>query len=994
MKFLYSDRFGCEMAMPNDRRLRFGALFLSLLGVIAAWQPAVALALPKDRTYSVTSWTARDGMVTGRITTIAQDHDGYLWLGTSGGLVRFDGVRFTPWESEPKLPEGSVTALLVSRDGSLWLGFGSRDVVARVRGRRVKIYTLGGDTAGGFVRALLQDQNGVVWAAGYGGLWRHHDDQWERVRIRNGLPEGTVDTIYEDPSGDFWVGSVHGVYRRRNGADHFELVPAPPRVITPIRSFSAGPDGSIWIADPQGLTNIDRSGASVGQAWRVRGTPMDLLLDRQGVLWVGTLGQGVTQIFPGTPSPPFQTTRFTRREGLAHDEVGCLFEDREGNIWVGTRGGLSRLTESIVPVVLDRWPGEGVVHAVTTTTDGRVWVSSADGLRVLSQERWKRYGRAEGLPSDIVLALHADKTGGLWLTTDHGAGRFSAGRFSPLPLPSNIHRLIAISVDPDGGVWLSDLSMGLFRWKDGHLRSMEYVTGRRPAHCLYTDRRGRVWIGLRAGGVIMYEDGRFQSLGIAEGLAGGTVNAIHEDGDGTVWIATSNGVSTFRAGRVSTYRDPVLKNISAVMSDDNGYLWFGIASGVVRVHGSEFENRAAEAFHRMDFRLFTASDGVVGIPVRASSWPNATRGPRGSLWFATDQGVAIIDPRAVDDKGHTPPPVRIDGVIADDRTLEPSLQLRLPPLTSRIQINYTALSLAAPEKIRFRYKLEGFDDDWTDAGTRRQAFYTNLPPGTYRFRVSAYEEGVWNETSVAWEFFLAPAFYQTRWFLAICLVLLGFTVIAGWRMRIRGIRRRFSLVMAERARIGRDIHDSLLQGLVGALVQFDAVATQMDSTPEAAKVRLERARRQVEECVRETRQSIRGLRSATLERADLLTALREIGDAITAGTAVRFELAVVGKPRRCNLRLEEQLLKIGREGISNAVRHAQSTMIRMELRYEPDRVRLRVSDNGRGFDSNHAGGWGWGLIGMRERSEQIGGTFTIASDPAYGTRLEVMAPVA
>lgn len=964
---------------------------IALLVFAAVCLSRQAVAAGPEQTYSLTNWTDKDGIV-GPVSSIAQDQDGYLWLGTFGGLVRFDGVRFVQWPLDGEPSERPISAISASRDGSIWVGFGLRELVARVRGNRVESFRLGDGAEAGFVRNLIEDRSGTMWAAAFGGLWKYGNGKWERIEPAHGLPAGTVDALYEDPHGDLWVGSVAGVFRRRTGSEHFQPVPVPSQDATAPRWFGAGADGSTWMADPRGLIRIGRSDKPQWTSG-IPG-PRRLLYDGHGSLWVGTLRDGLIRINAGTNSPSLDdSTHFTTRNGLSDDDVRSLFQDREGNIWAGTRTGLTRFAEtpSFITSGGEKL-GNEVINALATSTDGRIWASSNDGLMVFDNGRWSRIGKPQGLPSDAVIALDPDENRGLWLTTDQGAGHFSAGRFVSLPLPNNIRRVTCIAAGPGGSIWLSDQSMGVFRWKGGKLTSFEHVTGRRPAHVIYTDSIGNVWVALLGAGVIVFNGDQHTTLPENQ-LAPGVVSAIHEDRNGTVWIASSGGISAFKDGVLVAHRQSTLRDASSLITDDRGFLWLGVPIGLIRIHESELQKASADSAYRIRYRLFSQSDGLHGIPTRNSVWPSATRGEDGTLWFVTNEGVTTVDPNAVDDTVRTPQ-VRIEAVVADDRSIDIAPGQTIPPLTARIQIDYTALTLAAPEKTRFQYRLEGFDTEWLDAGTRRQAFYTNLPPRRYQFRVRAYEDGAPTESSAQWEFVLAPAFYQTRWFRLLCVATVGLALVLAWRARIRGVHRQFALVMAERARMGRELHDTLLQGLVGALVQFDAVATQLDGTQEAAKARLERARREVEGYIRETRRSILDLRSATPEPVHLDKALREVGESQTAGRPVHFEFAIAGEPRPCDSRFAEQLVRIGSEAVHNAVRHAHATRICMQVNFTASHLRLVVSDDGKGFDVSQSGRPGWGLVSMRERTEQIGGVFSITSTPAEGTTVEVVAALA
>ena len=580
-----------------------------------------------------------------------------------------------------------------------------------------------------------------------------------------------------------------------------------------------------------------------------------------------------------------------------------------------------------------------------------------------------------------------------------GLSRFKDGRFLRVfdPLRANLTLVETVTTDLDGGLWFTDNAQGVFRWKDNTLKSfggVAEVRGKMGTSAI-TDGSGRIWIGFADGSLVAYEAGKFRTYSREDGLPAGGVASISEDRAGAIWVGTTTGLSRFENDRFAslTSRNGLpVNNVSAIVEDDQGYIWFGVTSGIIRLKPSEFDKAVADPAYHAQYILYDMSDGLPGVPMSVRGRPTVARGLDGTLWFVTSNGLAVIDPRQPK-KGRLPPPVRVERIIADERTLDVVPQLQLDPLTSRVQIEYTGLSFTVPSKVRFRYKLEGFDSNWVDAGTRRQAFYTNLSPRRYRFRVIAENDGVWNEAGAVLDFSIKPAFYQTDWFRATCAIAFGLVMVAAWRFRVRQVHRRFGLVLTERTRMAREIHDTLLQGLVGIGLRFDSLSCITEGEP--LRKEFERLRDQIETSIREARQSIWDLRSPMLQTSTLVSALQEAGESMTHGSGVRFELSVTGTPLAKGSRVEEVLLRIGHEAISNAVRHAQATRIRMELCYDEGSVTLRVTDDGRGFDFDgplHTVEERWGLASMQERAQQIRAQFRIMSTPVAGTTVEVIAP--
>jgi signal transduction histidine kinase len=966
---------------------------LALLVSVVSGAPVSAGAPDRLDSYTPLSWTEREGLPAAEIRDIAQDRNGYLWMGTGAGLVRFDGVRFLHWDAlgGPPLPSGSINFLSASRDGSLWVGFVNIPGLFHVHDRQVTTYREQDGLPGAVIGALLEDRDGVIWVGGTRGVSRFRDGRWERLGTMHGLGELSIDTMYQSRNGDLWLGTSAGVFRRAGGSDLFQRLSTIPD----FRGFIEGADGRMWAtgrltllgspdrdrpSDPDAARGIWNSALG----WRI-------LADSEGNLWIATLGQGLIRV-SGRERRIIR--HFQGRNDLTSDVVLSLFQDREGNIWAGTQRGLERFSETVVTSVDAATAGiTGLITSVAAGADGSIWMGASDGLHQLVESDWRRYEQRDGLPSVMVEGLNDDHAGSLWVATDRGIARFAGGRFERVHGTDVTRRVRALATDRHGTTWLADRNRGLFQWRDGRLEAVSGLPGSEATlpMSVYTDRAGHLWAGFADGSLITDQDGRLAAYSDQEGLAGG-ITAVHEDRNGTVWIGTLNGLRRFDHGRFAAVAggDQVFRGtVETIIDDDEGYLWIGVRAGLVRVDPRELQMPTGES-HSVKYTLYDTSDGLLGDVLQA----RAARTPDGRLWFATNNGLAVVDPRRLS-KRRLPPPITIEGVNADQRQFDPIAHLSLPALTSNLRIDYAALSFAAPARVRFRYRLEGFDRDWIDAGGRRQAFYTNLPPRSYRFHVVAANDGVWNDSGAAWEFSIRPKFYQTNSFYAALIVALMLAAWAAWRVRVGQERRRFSFVLAERARIAREIHDTLLQSLVGVAVQFKTLAMELESSPSAASDHLTKLRRQIETYIREARRSIWDLRSPTLEGTDLGSALRHVAERMINGIPLRFDFHVTGTPRVCPPRIEEQLLKIGQEAISNVVRHANARALGVELAYGDSEVVLRIADDGRGFEPD--GGAGsqvhWGLTIMSERAQMIGARFDLASHPGRGTEIEVVVPV-
>jgi signal transduction histidine kinase/ligand-binding sensor domain-containing protein len=972
-----------------------------LLGLLALVLAPAHAASDQPTEYLQVSWTEKDGLSGSQISALAQDGDGYLWMATSAGLVRFDGVRFVDWLAvNPAGPPVFAFSLSPSRDGGLWLGLAGAGGVGHLLRSRLTI-----DPAGerglppGTVRSVVEDRQGTLWAVGQFGVASRRDGNWTHYGADDGVPREAAYGVHEDRRGGIWVGSDVGVFHRPPGATNFVHVQPELRVM----AIADDARDTVWIT---GLNDpIRRLDVQPPPALRPARTEdpaggVQLLHDSRGNIWVATLGAGAWRAYDlHSPQGP-KIERFSGNR-LSSDVVRAVIEDREGNIWAGTDNGLNRLT----PNPLSSQPPELATIsrpavAVVRDTRGAVWAGTQNGLYRFTPEGRVRYDRDDGLPGVSIYALHVDVNGVVWAAGDHfGLARLERNRFVPVPLPPTPSlRIVALASDRAGTLYIGDADRGAFRWKDGILTDLLVGQSRKNAFAAITDRMGRVWLGTAAGVLRADPDGRLQTLAAHTGPGSGSVLTLHEDTQGTIWAGGRFGVSRFDGERfqgVPLAGAAAGQMITAIVEDDQSDLWFGLRAGVLRVGRNLLDRALGDPALSVSGTAYDMSDGLHGVPIWLGS-PTATRSTDGHLWFVTATGLARIDPKSAQ-KHRLPPPVHIEAATADSEPVPVTPALRLAPGTSDLQIDYTGVSFTVPSKVRFRYMLEGFDRDWVSAGTRRQAFYTNLPPGSYRFRVAAENDTVWNEAGDAWEFSIAPRFYQTAWFPVLCGAVLALGAWAAWQRRVRRVREQFDLVLAERARMGREIHDTLLQSLVGVTLQFSSVASRADRANAALKHELDRLRRLLEQCIREARQSILDLRSGIPSAEELGAAIRQMAAKQTDGTNVVLDLVVSGERRPCSPRVHQQLLRIAQEAVVNAIRHAQAQNIRLELVYDAAAITLRVADDGRGFDperpiftpEDH-----WGLANMQERAEQIGAQFRLTSTPGAGTEIEAVVPLA
>ena len=1003
-----------------------GALLVSML----AWCPrAFALNPALDvNQYAHTAWKIRDGFTKGEISSIAQTPDGYLWLGTEFGLLRFDGVKTVAWQPPPDqhLPSTQITRLLVARDGTLWIG--TVKGLASSRDGTLSQYP---ELAGTFVGKLVEDREGSIWAGGY----KAPSGKLCAVRKGSVRCEGDggelglgVLGLYEDANANLWVGVSTGLWRWKPGPPQFYSLSGEANGIQGLAEDDAG---ALLISTHDGVRRLVAGKTEMAYPFPPALQQIQahkVLRDRDGGLWIGTSGWGLLHLHGG------RTDVFTQNDGLSGDLVHALFEDRERNVWVATSNGLDRFRDSAVATFsMNQGLSNDTVTSVLAAADGSIWIGTLAGLNrwnhgqvTIYRERSgpTRPGVREvvgpGLPDLGVHALFQDDRGRIWLSTRRGVGYLENDRLISIDgVPGG--NFNAIAEDSGGNVWIANNTAGLLRVSASH-EIQQIPWARLGSHGtaipVVTDRaRGGLWMGFVDGGVVHLVDDEIQeSYTTADALGEGVVNRLQFDRDGTLWAATEGGLSRLKNGRVATLtsKNGLPCDGAHWVAEDNGQnVWMLTPCGLLRIARSELDAWAAAAdtdrattrtVHAM---VFDSSDGV-RITVNTSTYnPQAARSADGTLWFATTAGVSVVDPEHLPFNG-LPPPVHVERITVDrttyDATAGANGQLRLPPLVRDLAIDYTALSFVAPEKMRFRYKLEGFDSEWQDAGNRRQAFYNNLSPRRYRFRVSASNNsGVWNEAGAFLDFTVAPAYYQTTWFrvssVAAALALLA----AVYRLRLQQVARRFNIRFEERVnertRIARDLHDTLLQSFQGVLLNFHAVTFLLPPGADKARATLDAAMERASRAITDGRDAVEGLRASTAVTSNLGRSINAFGEELGDGDGGHrpgFRVNIEGTPRDLAQILGDEVYRIAAEALRNAFRHAHATQIEVDIRYDRRQFRLRVRDDGRGIEPGVLAGRGYaghfGLIGMRERATLAGGTLAIWSDRDSGTEIELTVP--
>ncbi|HUR34971.1 MAG TPA: two-component regulator propeller domain-containing protein [Vicinamibacterales bacterium] len=935
------------------------------------------------------------------IYALAQDGEGYIWVGTEAGPYRFDGARFAAWNvlTNTNGKTTATRALQGATDGSMWVGFVAPGGIAVFRRGVVRVYGEADGLPPATVSTIVEDPDGNHWAGTASGLYLLRGERWERWDEDRGVPSGPIAAAYVMRDRRLLVTAGRALLQFDRESQRFAEIAS---MHDDPRAIGEDPFGAILVSDQEDGFRRALPGSARLETFE-RGRGRALVRDRRNNIWVGTAGQGVWRVKFDPDGRVLFTERATALTGLLADGVVAVMEDREGNIWAGTPEGLNRLTPHKVAQVTNI----GLVAGVERGGAGTLWVGTVDELLEMPSGSDRMSSRRHPLDGARLRALHADTAGTLWVATNHGLSRLRDGALVPLPLrnPSTMPLTVdSITSDGASGVWVFDNEHGLLHWRNGAFESTALpasLAGTRVGATM-TDSTGRAWFTFSNGEVATSRDGDFRVYGKSDGIDGGVYQALYEDGDHVIWLGGTNGLTRYNGRFVTTRSDrgfPVA-NVTAIVDDGQGTLWVGSGAGILQIRTAEWEQLLGDPSYQPKFRLYDRSDGLAGLPFVYSLNRRAIRSDDGRLWFVTGRGLTIIDPAELGEDD-VPHPVRVEGVLANGArvTMTPGSTLSLPAGTNRLEVEYSAINLTSPLRQHFRYRLEGFDSEWVDAGARRQAFYTNLPPRAYTFRVMTSDaDGGWSNAEAATlEFAIQPVFYQTTWFLGLGVVAVALAIGASWRLHVRRVRRQFALLIGERSRLSRELHDTLLQSLVGIALQFDAMANDPQFTSsETQRWEFVRMRRRVEDYIREARQSISDLRSPKLETQDLVTALREAGEREVEGRAIELSFHQRGTPRAYPAGLEEQMLKIGREAIVNAARHAHADRIAVELESSDQALTLRVTDNGTGFDPRSVASDGtphYGLTSMRERAEDIGGQFTIESSEGRGTRVEATVPL-
>lgn len=995
-----------DLSTCLKRARRFCSLLLAI-GAIGFIGPAKAMDPSRAMSqYIRDRWGPEQGFPRGPVYAITQTPDGYLWIGTEAGLIRFDGWKFVViTDSSRKFQIANVLGLAPAADGGLWIRLQGETLLHYRDGAFQSVPTTQSDAS---ITAMFRTARGdLLISKNDSGALVYRNGRFEALSAGSSLPRSPILALAQTPAGDLWMGTRDAGLFRVSGGEIASIRTGLPD--TKINCLLPEGNHDLWIGTDNGIVRWNGSKlAPAGLPENLnRFQALTMLGDRDGNLWVGTDSRGLLRVngegVASLDEPAGVTSAATRQA------VTAIFEDREGSLWTGSAGGLERLRDS--PFV--------------------------------------SYSAPEGLPTDGSNPVFVDAetrmwfppvTGGLWWVKNGEHGRVAQ---------AGLERDVVYSIAGKGPeIWVGRERGGLTRlvWQDGpdaasfHATTYTRANGlaQDSVYSVYESRDGTVWAGTLSGGVSRLKDGKFTTYTITQGLASNTVASILETSDGTMWFATPNGLSALTKDRWISYapRDGLpSENVNCLFEDSTGVLWVGTAAGLVFRGSGGFqpligvpealreqifglaEDRYGSlwistsnhvlrvnrdklmrgSLAAQDIREFGIADGLRGVE-GVKRDPSVVADPLGRIWFSMNRGISVVDPARLN-RNDYPVTVQIQSVAADNIPIDLNSSIRIPPGRQRVVLDFVGLNLSVPDRVRYRFKLDGFDRGWNGPVERREAIYTNLDPGSYRFHVMASStDGLWNSDEATLAFEMMPAFWQTWWLRACVVLACALIVVALYRLRLRQLTKqlnvRFEERLAERTRIAQELHDTLLQGFLSASMQLHVAVDRLP--PESpSRPSLSRVLDLMSQVIEEGRNAVRGLRSSPSGLTNLEQAFARVQQELAIEDDVGFRVIVDGQPRPLHPLLRDEVYRIGREALVNAFHHSRAKSIQIELEYAASRLRVLVRDNGCGIDPQtlQSGRDGhWGLRGMRERAERIGAKLHVWSRPASGTEVELLVP--
>jgi signal transduction histidine kinase/ligand-binding sensor domain-containing protein len=1003
-------RRGVERARMT--RAGLSSALLAMLGLL--WvQRAAPLSLDRSiEEYRHTRWTARENVAIGAVWAFAQSSDGFIWLSTSGGLLRFDGMRFErfAFPHDERISDPYTAQIFAPPAGGLLIGFYFGGVAALKDGQ-ITVYPPGDDLPRGSVISFAQRGDGSIWVGTTTGVARFDGAHWSQPFKGDRLPgDHRFNEIFVDSDDTLWATTGSGTFALAQGASDFRQIEANVRRGGLVESRS----GDIW------LIEYDRSLHWLARTNRLPAEPLggDTLgkFDKDGALWIGG-SHGLCRIkdvaaLPHDREVPLSevTECFDESQGLSSNTVGQPLQDREGNIWVTTAEGIERFSE---PVLMHEY-GQTLRAGRSGKLNRPFLVAASDGAV------WSNAGLGGGKHDSVLLqfsppsvttqkaredALVAcpGRNGGVYVAGESHLLSYEGGLETAIDLPpeAQSYRVQACAVDAAGDLWISVVRQGVYERIEGHwIKAPVAGLPQEPAVSLASDALGRLWFGYIGNRIYRLDHAGLKAYGPSSGVALGTAMAFSLHGS-HIWAAGSFGLQYLDGERfrsLNSYSRDDLDGGTGVVETKGGELWLSTAQGLVRISRQEMERALANPQHLVNAELFDATQ-VVGAGSRIRPLPTLVEDLRGRLWLSTVSEIYSVDPQSIR-RNTTPPNVVINSVMAGGHDYGANSEVRLPRGTREFSIDFVGLSLTMSERVRYRYRLSGLDNHWQDVGARRQAFYTNLNPGHYVFSVLASnDDGLWSPQGAEVTIIIPPTFTQTGAFVALCVfalvALIGFLLWIRVRQVSSMLRQRHEARLAERDRIARDLHDTLLQSTEGLILKVYTAAQQLPAG-HPTRTFLTHSLDLAEELAVEGRQKLLGLRQHSQLRLELSQALAALGLELSADTTTTFSTVKKGRVKGLQVSTWDEVFSIAREAINNAFKHADADRIEAIVTYGSSTLTVHIRDDGRGMPKEMSLLFGkpghFGLRAMRERAEQLDAELVIDTGADRGTSVSLVVP--
>jgi ligand-binding sensor domain-containing protein/two-component sensor histidine kinase len=950
------------------------------------------------------TWTTRDG-APARIWSMALGRDGTLWLAGETGLYQFDGLKFKEFHAqpgEPDLPVGGYNSVLVARNGDLWVG-SMASGIARIRDRQVRFF----DERSGFplhtVMQICEGPDGSIWVIVHGRLMVFDGNSWMDGGALGGISDEKMRAVFFDRQGTQWVSTTRSIYFRPRGQQRFLKTDINFGRGIDTSNFAESKNGELWIAivstnptSSSELRQIDVPGHRVTDPFAVH-LPFIvemITFTSDGALWVtGSEPNRFNQVTIAGKRALLRET-FGTAEGLTSPKSLAIVEDSDGDKWLSTTNGIDRFQDPVLIKYVDR-PLNPLGNGLGRDPQGTIWIGS-EGARLHSVRNGETEDHGPAISNAGV--LFPDSRGTIWVRADDGIVRESQGHATKLTLPKEVPVWSPRQFfEPQPGeIDVSFVGYGVFRFIDG--KWSEFELPKQPKddpESFFVDGRGRIWIGYASGkvGMIDKTSGHVFAVGKAADLR--SVQSFVETSEGLL-CGGLNGIAIFRANRFDVLPgtdSAAITGISGMVQARNGDLWLNGLRGVSRISYTDFQ---AAVSHGVPLRALHYTQTDITGPAQGIGFPTAVADARGKIWFNMTGVIVYVDPERIPHNS-LPPTLAISDIEEDGQAIGERNQVKTG--SSTVRIPYFGANLFAPEKVQYMYRLHGIDKTWQDVGRRTEAVYTHLGPGTYLFEVKARNsEGIWS-APISTSFTVLPAFYQTIWFKLLCALACILLLWLGLTLRVRhlawGIRQRAEERANERVRIARELHDTLLQGVQGLLLNFHAAAQQVPAEHQS-KLTLEKALASADRLILEGRDRVNRLRSEHFKNGQLAPSIRELADDLSGHSAMQFSLKTEGIQQPLDPEVEDEVYFIAREALTNSFRHSGASQVVVALDYERDRFTLECRDNGRGLSERElcecqANGH-WGLRGMSERAQRIGADFKVNSVLGEGFRVSIVVP--